>query len=39
MDRIERNAFSVDRGYPSLEVDGIAVRDQVWLSINVNDRR
>ena len=39
MDRIERNAFSLDRGYPSLEVDGIPVRDQVWLSIHINDRR
>jgi ribosomal protein S18 acetylase RimI-like enzyme len=39
MDRVERDAFSVDRGYPSLEVDDIPVRDKVWFSINVNDRR
>jgi len=39
MDRVERDAFSVDRGYPSLKVDDIPVRDKVWFSINVNDRR
>lgn len=39
MDRVERDAFGVDRGYPRLEVDGIPVRDRVWFSIDVNDRR
>jgi ribosomal protein S18 acetylase RimI-like enzyme len=39
MDRIERNAFSADRGYPNLKADGIPVRDQVWLSINNSERR
>ena len=39
MDRVERDAFSVDRGYPRLEVDGIAVRDRVWFSINAYDGR
>lgn len=39
MDRVERNAFSIDRGYPSLEVEGISICDQVWLSINVSDFR
>jgi ribosomal protein S18 acetylase RimI-like enzyme len=39
MDRVERDIFSVDRGYPGLEVDGIPVRDRVWFSIHANDRR
>ena len=39
MDRVEPNKFTIDRGYPGLEIDGIPIRDQVWLSINVNDRR
>jgi ribosomal protein S18 acetylase RimI-like enzyme len=34
MDRVERDVFSVERGYPSLEVDGIPLRDRVWLSID-----
>jgi ribosomal protein S18 acetylase RimI-like enzyme len=35
MDRIERDAFSVERGYPDdLTVDGMRVRDRVWLSLN-----
>jgi ribosomal protein S18 acetylase RimI-like enzyme len=36
MDRIERDAFCPDRGYTSLEVDGIQVRDRVWLSVDVS---
>ena len=39
MDRVERDAFSVDRGYPIPEVDDIPVRDRVWFSIEVCDRR
>jgi len=33
MDRIERDVFTTARGYPSQEVDGIPIRDQVWFSI------
>jgi ribosomal protein S18 acetylase RimI-like enzyme len=33
MDRIERNVFAPDRGYASLEANGIPVCDRVWLSI------
>jgi len=33
MDRIERDVFTATRGYPSQEVDGIPVLDQVWFSI------
>jgi GNAT superfamily N-acetyltransferase/catechol 2,3-dioxygenase-like lactoylglutathione lyase family enzyme len=33
--RIERDVFTPEAGYPPLEVDGIAVRDQVWLSLTL----
>jgi GNAT superfamily N-acetyltransferase len=33
MDRVERDAFRADLGYPRVEVDGIPVRDRVWFSI------
>ncbi|HEY3458780.1 MAG TPA: GNAT family N-acetyltransferase [Bryobacteraceae bacterium] len=34
MERIERDVFGSDRGYPArLEADGIPVRDRVWFSI------
>jgi ribosomal protein S18 acetylase RimI-like enzyme len=36
MDRIERDAFSCDRGYTRLEVDGIALLDRVWFSFDVS---
>ena len=36
MDRVERDAFCSDRGYTFLEVDGIQVRDRVWLSVDVS---
>lgn len=39
MERIERNVFSIDRGYPNLQVDGIPVRDRVWLSISSAEYR
>jgi GNAT superfamily N-acetyltransferase len=38
MDRIERDVFTVDRGYPILEVDGIPLRDRVWFSIDASER-
>ena len=38
MDRIERDAFTPDRGYPTLESHGIRVRDRVWLSQDVTGR-
>jgi RimJ/RimL family protein N-acetyltransferase len=38
MDRIERDAFSVARGYPVLEMEGIPLRDRVWLSITRQER-
>ena len=36
MERIERDAFTIDRGYRIPEVDGIPIRDRVWFSIDVN---
>ena len=36
MDRIERDAFSRDRGYTHLDVDGIPLRDRVWFSFDVS---
>jgi ribosomal protein S18 acetylase RimI-like enzyme len=38
MDRIERDVFTLARGYTELQVDGIPVRDQVWFSIDVSGR-
>jgi ribosomal protein S18 acetylase RimI-like enzyme len=38
MDRIERDAFSTERGYPDdLKVDNMRVRDRVWFSLNCED--
>jgi putative oxidoreductase len=33
IDRVERDAFSIERGYGPREVDGIPLRDRAWLSI------
>jgi len=38
MDHVERDAFSIDHGYPVLAVDGIPVRDRIWFSVAVSDR-
>lgn len=31
--RVERDAFTPQNGYPAVDVDGIALRDRVWLSL------
>lgn len=31
--RVERDVFTPEHGYPAVEVDGIPLRDQVWLSL------
>ena len=36
MNRIEPDAFTPERGYPTVSVDGIPLRDRVWFSIQVN---
>jgi ribosomal protein S18 acetylase RimI-like enzyme len=35
MDRIERDVFTAERGYPAHEGNGIQVRDRVWLSTDL----
>ena len=37
MDRVERDAFTAENGYPDLEVHGIPVRDRVWFSFSCAD--
>jgi ribosomal protein S18 acetylase RimI-like enzyme/catechol 2,3-dioxygenase-like lactoylglutathione lyase family enzyme len=32
---IERDAFRPEAGYPDVDVDGIALRDRVWLSLDL----
>jgi GNAT superfamily N-acetyltransferase len=32
---VERDVFTPERGYPEMDVDGIPLRDQVWLSLAV----
>ena len=31
--RVERDVFTREAGYPEVEIDGIPLRDQVWLSL------
>jgi GNAT superfamily N-acetyltransferase len=33
--RVERDVFTPEAGYPAVDVDGIALRDQVWLSLTL----
>jgi GNAT superfamily N-acetyltransferase/catechol 2,3-dioxygenase-like lactoylglutathione lyase family enzyme len=33
--RVERDAFTPEAGYPDVDVDGIALRDRVWLSLDL----
>ncbi|GAA3164284.1 GNAT family N-acetyltransferase [Nonomuraea roseoviolacea] len=33
--RVERDVFTPQAGYPATEVDGIPLRDQVWLSLDL----
>jgi GNAT superfamily N-acetyltransferase len=35
--RVERDAFTADAGYPEIEIDGIPLRDRVWLSLSLDD--
>lgn len=34
MDRVERDAFTPERGYPPMKVSGIPLRDRVWFSMD-----
>ncbi len=33
--RVERDAFTSANGYPDVDVDGIPLRDRVWLSLSI----
>jgi GNAT superfamily N-acetyltransferase len=33
--RVERDVFTPEAGYPEVEIDGIRLRDQVWLSLDL----
>jgi hypothetical protein len=33
--RVERDVFTPEAGYPEVTVDGIALRDRVWLSLTL----
>ncbi len=33
--RVERAVFTPEAGYPEIDVDGIPLRDQVWLSLEL----
>jgi catechol 2,3-dioxygenase-like lactoylglutathione lyase family enzyme len=33
--RVERDVFTSAAGYPQVEVDGVALRDRVWLSLTL----
>ncbi len=39
MERIERDVFTAERGYPALEINGIPLLDLVWFSMNFDERR
>jgi ribosomal protein S18 acetylase RimI-like enzyme len=36
MSRIERDAFTAETGYADIEIDGIPLRDRVWLSMTLS---
>lgn len=35
MTHVERDAFTAATGYPAIDVDGIPLRDRVWLSLTL----
>jgi catechol 2,3-dioxygenase-like lactoylglutathione lyase family enzyme len=37
--RVERDVFTPEAGYPPTEVDGVPLRDQVWLSLTLDGSR
>jgi GNAT superfamily N-acetyltransferase len=34
---VERDVFTPEAGYPKIDVDGIALRDRVWLSLDLHN--
>jgi GNAT superfamily N-acetyltransferase/catechol 2,3-dioxygenase-like lactoylglutathione lyase family enzyme len=37
--RVERDVFTPQAGYPPTESDGVPLRDQIWLSLTLDDSR
>ena len=37
--RVERDIFTPETGYPPAEVDGVPLRDQLWLSLTLDGSR
>lgn len=35
--RVERDVFTPQAGYPPTEIDGVPLRDQIWLSLTLDD--
>ena len=35
--RVQRDVFTPQAGYPEIDIDGVALRDQVWLSLTLQD--
>jgi GNAT superfamily N-acetyltransferase/catechol 2,3-dioxygenase-like lactoylglutathione lyase family enzyme len=35
--RVERDVFTPEAGYPPVDVDGVPLRDQIWLSLTLLD--
>lgn len=35
--RVERDVFTPEAGYPAIDVDGVALRDRVWLSLTLQN--
>jgi ribosomal protein S18 acetylase RimI-like enzyme/catechol 2,3-dioxygenase-like lactoylglutathione lyase family enzyme len=35
--RVERDVFTPQAGYPPTEIDGVALLDQIWLSLTLDD--
>lgn len=35
--RVVRDVFTAEAGYPNVEIDGIPLRDQVWLSLTLRN--
>jgi GNAT superfamily N-acetyltransferase/catechol 2,3-dioxygenase-like lactoylglutathione lyase family enzyme len=33
--RVERDVFTPEAGYPEIDIDGVPLRDQVWLSLRL----
>jgi GNAT superfamily N-acetyltransferase/catechol 2,3-dioxygenase-like lactoylglutathione lyase family enzyme len=37
--RVERDVFTPETGYPPTEIDGVPLRDQIWLSLTLDSSR